>query len=109
MDQPRSDKTPLLRANETTWNKKKGNQQIRQLFVASRMPHLPVDDYRIIIRPRGRLNVTEHNTDRIYHSVRHAANVERTADEEDNLCLNQKQNIIVVNTPLKERAKNMSQ
>ncbi|KAH7971302.1 hypothetical protein HPB49_021169 [Dermacentor silvarum] len=105
VDRPRSDKTPLQRANETSWNKKKGNRQIRQLIVASRMPHLPVDDYRIIIRPRGGLNVTEHGTDRIYHSVRRAANVERTADEEDNLCLNQKQNIIVLSTPSKERAK----
>ncbi|KAH7950368.1 hypothetical protein HPB49_023145 [Dermacentor silvarum] len=82
-----------------------GNRQIRQLIIASRIPHLPVDDYRIIIRPRGGLNVTEHGTDRIYHSVRRAANVERTADEEDNLCLNQKQNIIVLSTPSKERAK----
>ncbi|KAH7973736.1 hypothetical protein HPB49_004595 [Dermacentor silvarum] len=105
VDRPRSDKTPLQRANETSWNKKKGNRQIRQLIVASRMPHLPVDDYRIIIRPRGGLNVTEHGTDRIYHSVRRAANVERTADEEDNLCLNQKQNIIVLSTTSKERAK----
>ncbi|KAH7977538.1 hypothetical protein HPB49_002190 [Dermacentor silvarum] len=105
VDRPRSDKTPLQRANETSWNKKKGNRQIRQLIVASRMPHLPVDDYRIIIRPRGGLNLTEHGTDRIYHSVRRAANVERTADEEDNLCLNQKQNIIVFSTPSKERAK----
>ncbi|KAH7959791.1 hypothetical protein HPB49_013855 [Dermacentor silvarum] len=76
VDRPRSDKTPLQRPNETSWNKKKGNRQIRQLIVASRMPHLPVDDYRIIIRPRGGLNVTEHGTDRIYHSVRRAANVE---------------------------------
>ncbi|KAH7981571.1 hypothetical protein HPB49_025555 [Dermacentor silvarum] len=105
VDRPRSDKTPLQRANETSWKKKKGNRQIRQLIVASRMPHLPVDDYRIIIRPRGRLHLTEHGKDRIYHSVRRAANVERTADEEDNLYLNQKQNIIVLSTPSKERAK----
>ncbi|KAH7956672.1 hypothetical protein HPB52_011622 [Rhipicephalus sanguineus] len=105
VDPLRSDTTQLQRAKEATWSKKKGYRKIQQLIVASRMPNLPVDDYRIIIRPRGGFNVTEHATDRIYHSVRRAANVERTAEEEDNLCLNKKQNIIVLSTPSKERAK----
>ncbi|KAH7985682.1 hypothetical protein HPB52_025472 [Rhipicephalus sanguineus] len=105
VDPSRSDTTQLQRAKEATWSKKKGYRKIQQLIVASRMPNLPVDDYRIIIRPRGGFNVSEHATDRIYHSVRRAANVERTAEEEDNLCLNKKQNIIVLSTPSKERAK----
>ncbi|KAL1482393.1 hypothetical protein MTO96_033825 [Rhipicephalus appendiculatus] len=105
VDPSRNERTQLQRPKETTWSKKKGSRKIRQLIVASRMPNLPVDDYRIIIRPRGGFNVTEHAADRIYHSVRRAANVERTADEEDNLCLNKKQNIIVLSTPSKERAK----
>ncbi|KAH7962591.1 hypothetical protein HPB52_017079 [Rhipicephalus sanguineus] len=105
VDPSRSDTTQLQRAKETTWSKKKGYRKFRQLIFASLMPNLPVDGYRIIIRPRGGFNVTEHATDRIYYSVRRAANVERTAEEEGNLCLNKEQNIIVLSTPPKERAK----
>lgn len=93
------------RIDRDGWKKKKGARNIRQLIAASRMPNLPPEDYRIIIRPRGGINVTEHGVDRIYHSIRRAAEIGTMAEEEDNICLNSKQNIIVLSTPSEDRAK----
>ncbi|KAH6924274.1 hypothetical protein HPB50_014624 [Hyalomma asiaticum] len=44
------------RIDRDGWKKKIGARNIRQLIAASRMPNLPPEDYRIIIRPRGGIN-----------------------------------------------------
>ncbi|KAL1487002.1 hypothetical protein MTO96_031127 [Rhipicephalus appendiculatus] len=64
---------------------KKSARQVRQITRASRMPDLPTDDYKVVVRPRGGFNVADYKTDRI--------------------CLNFKQNIVVHSTPSEDRAK----
>ncbi|KAH7940216.1 hypothetical protein HPB52_022131 [Rhipicephalus sanguineus] len=67
----------------------------------------PGDSKRLqmIVRPRGGLSVSEHRQARIYCCLRNAAGVGREAAEEDSICINYKQNIVVVSTPSEERAR----
>ncbi|KAH7951570.1 hypothetical protein HPB52_010363 [Rhipicephalus sanguineus] len=69
------------------------------------MPELPPDDYRIILRPRGGFNGAEYKIDRIYCCLRNAAGIGREAAREDSICLNVKQNVVVLSTPSADRAK----
>ncbi|KAH7958964.1 hypothetical protein HPB49_007019 [Dermacentor silvarum] len=69
------------------------------------MPSLPKEDYRVIVRPRGRLNLSDYNLDRIYCCLRNAAGVGRETAEEDSICINSKQNIVVRSTPSEGRAR----
>ncbi|KAH8031060.1 hypothetical protein HPB51_012748 [Rhipicephalus microplus] len=86
-------------------SKWKGERTIRQIANASRLPRLPAEDYKVIVRPRGGLSVSEHRQARIYCCLRNAAGVGREAAEEDSICINYKQNIVVVSTPSEERAR----
>ncbi|KAH7986788.1 hypothetical protein HPB49_025724 [Dermacentor silvarum] len=86
-------------------SKSKGERTMRRIIKASRLSHLPTEDYKVIVRPRGGLNVSEHRQARIYCFLRNAAGVSREAAEEDSICINYNQNIIVVSTPSEERAR----
>ncbi|KAH7944963.1 hypothetical protein HPB49_002859 [Dermacentor silvarum] len=67
------------------------------------MPQLSRGDYKIIIRPRGGLRVTDHGAARLATSIYHAAEIPREA-QDDAICTNFKQNIIVVSTPIEAHA-----
>ncbi|KAH7971417.1 hypothetical protein HPB49_023646 [Dermacentor silvarum] len=47
-------------------SKWKGERTTRRIIKASRLPHLPTEDYKVIVRPRGGLDVSEHRQARIY-------------------------------------------
>lgn len=85
-------------------SKWQGGRAIRQMIKASGLPHLPAEDYKVIVRPRGGLSVSEHRQARIYCCLRNAAGVGREAAE-DSICINYKQNIVVVSTPSEERTR----
>ncbi|KAH7964117.1 hypothetical protein HPB51_027645 [Rhipicephalus microplus] len=68
------------------------------------MPPLPRGDYKIIIRPKGGLRLTDHGAARLATSVYHAAEFSRDAQDEDTICPNFQQNIIVVSTPIEAHA-----
>ncbi|KAH7981224.1 hypothetical protein HPB49_022458 [Dermacentor silvarum] len=69
------------------------------------MPSLPKEDYRVIVRPRGGLNLSDYKLDRIYCCLRNAAGVGRETAEEDSICINSTQNIVVLSTPSEDRAR----
>lgn len=99
---PRDAAAPMRASGNSKWQ---GGRTIRQIIKASRLPHLPAEDYKVIVRPRGGLSVSEHRQARIYCCLRNAAGVGREAAEEDSICINYKQNIVVVSTPSEERAR----
>ncbi|XP_070378094.1 uncharacterized protein [Dermacentor albipictus] len=86
-------------------NKWKNERKVRQIIKASRLPNLPKEDYRVIVRPRGGLKVSDYKLDRIYYCLRNAAGVGRETAEEDSICINSKQNIVVLSTPSEDRAR----
>ncbi|CAN8016759.1 unnamed protein product, partial [Ixodes persulcatus] len=91
-------------ADKAAKYKRKNARHLRQRAMASRMPDLPTDDYRVVVRPRGGFNVSDYKTDRIYCCLRSAAGIGREAAEEDSICLNVKQNVVVLSTPSEDRA-----
>lgn len=91
-------------ADKAAKYKRKNARHVRQIAMASRMPDLPTDDYRVVVRPRGGFNVSDYKTDRIYCCLRSAAGIGREATEEDSICLNVKQNVVVLSTPSEDRA-----
>lgn len=83
----------------------KATQYVRKITMTSRMPNLPTDDYKIIVRPRDGFNVSHYQKDRVHCCIRNAAGVGREVAEEDSVCLNERQNVIVVSTPSEDRAR----
>ncbi|KAL1473001.1 hypothetical protein MTO96_039004 [Rhipicephalus appendiculatus] len=74
-------------------------------MAASRMPSLRKQDYRIIVRPHdGYYKVTDYGSNRLECCVANAGEIPRKEAEGDTECSNYKQNILVVSTPLEERA-----
>ncbi|KAL1473576.1 hypothetical protein MTO96_038587 [Rhipicephalus appendiculatus] len=63
------------------------------------MPLLPRSDFKIVIRPRGGLDVATTGTVRLASAIYRAANVPAHEAGEDTVCCNNVQNIIVVSTP----------
>ncbi|CAN8013084.1 unnamed protein product, partial [Ixodes pacificus] len=91
-------------ADKAAKYKKKNARKVSQIAMASRMPDLPTDDYKVVVRPRCGFNVSDHKTDRIYCCLRSAAGIGREATEEDSICLNVRQNVVVLSTPSEDRA-----
>ncbi|KAH7972912.1 hypothetical protein HPB52_018666 [Rhipicephalus sanguineus] len=90
-----------VNAANNKWSK---GQRARQIMAASRMPSLPKEDYKIIVRPRDGFKVTDYGINRLECCVANAAEIPRKESEEDTVCANYKQNILVVSTPSEERA-----
>lgn len=70
----------------------------------SKMPPLPEDDIKIIIRIRGGLNIARLGITRVADAITTAACIETSGRENDIICPNLQQNIVVVSTPLEENA-----
>ncbi|XP_075543567.1 uncharacterized protein LOC142578028 [Dermacentor variabilis] len=72
---------------------------------AARMPtDMPKDDTKIVMRPRGGLNVARTEVSIIMSAVMTAARVTKEEGKADTICTNAQQNIIVVSTPDERRA-----
>ncbi|KAL1466596.1 hypothetical protein MTO96_026575 [Rhipicephalus appendiculatus] len=63
------------------------------------MPALPRDHHKVVIRPRGGLNVATLGVVRLASALYRAASVSTQHATEDIICQNMQQNIIVVSTP----------
>ncbi|KAH6930145.1 hypothetical protein HPB50_010722 [Hyalomma asiaticum] len=90
------DQPPVTGAESQQGNnsKKQCERRLRQIERSSRMPQLP----------RGGLRVAEHGAARLATSIYHAAKIPRGAQDEDTICPNFQQNIIVVSTPTEAHA-----
>ncbi|CAN7997241.1 unnamed protein product [Ixodes pacificus] len=77
----------------------------KRLVAASRMPRLPKEHFRVIVRPRGGLNVKNVSQVKIAQALVTAAGLSFTNATEDIICPNAMQNILVVSTPSEHNAK----
>ncbi|KAG0443396.1 hypothetical protein HPB47_014966 [Ixodes persulcatus] len=75
-----------------------------KLRKAARMPVLPKQDIKIVMRPRGGLNIGEVSTFEISRAIVAAANVSGEEVTQDLICPNKQQNIVVVSTHKRENA-----
>ncbi|XP_054917180.2 uncharacterized protein [Dermacentor andersoni] len=81
-----------------------GGMVKNRVIRASRMPQLPEQHSKIIIRPRGGLNLNKVSTTTIGSAVIEASGLTEDEAREDVVCPNFTQNIIVVSTPKPEHA-----
>lgn len=66
---------------------------------AARMPALPREEAKIIMRPRGGLNIARTEATTIMKAVVAAAQINNKEARQDTVCLNPSQNILVISTP----------
>ncbi|CAN7938799.1 unnamed protein product, partial [Ixodes hexagonus] len=69
------------------------------------MPRLPREHFRVIVRPRGGLNVKNASQIKIAQALVTAAGLSFTEAADDIICPNAMQNIFVVSTPSEHNAK----
>lgn len=70
----------------------------------ARMPALPRDDFKIVLRPRGGINISKIGHADISEAVNEASGIPRDARTRDVICPNYQQNIIIASTSSRENA-----
>lgn len=79
---------------------KKLGKKIAERSIASHLPRLPANDYKIIIRPKNGLALAKVPTTRLSAAVRMAAQIPWVkGQEEDVLIVNDKQGTLIFSTP----------
>ncbi|XP_077544692.1 uncharacterized protein LOC144157827 [Haemaphysalis longicornis] len=102
LDQPRAASDRQPRPSERANFAKRVAATITK---AARMPAvMPREEIKIVMRPRGGLNVARTGASIIMSVIMAAARVTREEAKEDTICTNAAQNIIVVSTPNERRA-----
>ncbi|KAH7943921.1 hypothetical protein HPB52_013129 [Rhipicephalus sanguineus] len=79
-----------------------GRSIVSKVLRASKMPRLPSNDLKIIVRPRDGLNIRSTCGVSLDEAIRHEAGV--SDDEMITICPNPTQNILVVSTPEEKTA-----
>ncbi|KAH7956553.1 hypothetical protein HPB52_010627 [Rhipicephalus sanguineus] len=77
----------------------------KRLTAASRLPRLPTKHFRVIVRPRGGLDIKKTGHFKIAQALIAAAGLTSGEVEEDFICPNMIQNIMVASTPSERNAK----
>lgn len=75
-----------------------------KIIRAGRMPVLPKEDTKIVIRPRGGLNISKIGAAAVADAILAAAGIRPDELSQDTLCPNLQQNIMVASTPRRENA-----
>ncbi|KAL1445418.1 hypothetical protein MTO96_006735 [Rhipicephalus appendiculatus] len=75
-----------------------------RIIRGGRMPPLPNDDAKIIVRPRGGLNISKVGPTVVAEAIWKAVGIDLVARDSDTMCPNFQQNIMVVSTPSRDNA-----
>ncbi|KAH7979713.1 hypothetical protein HPB49_010683 [Dermacentor silvarum] len=71
----------------------------KEIIKASRMPLLPQNETKVVIRIRGELNIAKTGHVETVQAIQEAAGLETTQCDGDTICPNLKRNIMVVSSP----------
>ncbi|KAH8039782.1 hypothetical protein HPB51_008714 [Rhipicephalus microplus] len=82
----------------------KGNQVKNRVTRASRMPYMPKDHFKIILLPRGGINISKMGSTKVGKAIIEAAGLGSDQTASDMICPNVSQNIMVASTPERENA-----
>ncbi|KAG0432148.1 hypothetical protein HPB47_021118 [Ixodes persulcatus] len=88
--------------NRSRW---KQTQALRQ----KRLPPLPVDDYKVVIRPRDGLNFSAWTTDKITQAIIAMAQLSAAEMAQATIRIRRDQNLVVVSTPNMESSTRVQQ
>ncbi|KAH7937461.1 hypothetical protein HPB49_012609 [Dermacentor silvarum] len=97
-------KCAMPSASPSRLPKASGAKIISQVNRASKMPKLPMGDYKIVIRPRGGLQLSQLSLLHLGQAIYEAAGIRYDEPEADTICPDNFQNIIVVSTPNQDYA-----
>ncbi|KAL1473341.1 hypothetical protein MTO96_022364 [Rhipicephalus appendiculatus] len=90
--------------SEKSERTKNGASIKNRIIRRSRMPPLPREDIKIVLRIRGGLNISKIGPTLVADAITKAACIETSKRELDTICPNFQQNIVVVSTPEEENA-----
>ncbi|KAH7954442.1 hypothetical protein HPB49_018553 [Dermacentor silvarum] len=98
---PQSDSTQT----SSTRSRSKTRPPVKaQVLKAGRMPALPLNEIKIIIRPKEPLNIAKIGIPTVTTAVSQAAQLSPAEIQQDTVCPNTQQNIVVVSTPSPQNA-----
>ncbi|KAH7958829.1 hypothetical protein HPB49_005572 [Dermacentor silvarum] len=75
-----------------------------KIFRGGRMPPLPKEDAKIIVRPMGGLNISKVGPIVVAEAIWNAVGIDPAKRDSDTMCPNFQQNIMIVSTPCRENA-----
>ncbi|KAM7311613.1 hypothetical protein ISCGN_008520 [Ixodes scapularis] len=85
--------------------KSKFHKNVRAAVIkAARMPAMPLEESKIVVRPRGGLDIVRTGTTTVASAILAAANIKSEESAADTICPNTQQNIMVVSTPNEDNA-----
>ncbi|XP_040358850.1 uncharacterized protein LOC121047576 [Ixodes scapularis] len=70
-----------------------------QVLKAGRMPQLPKNEIKIIVRPKGALNIPKVGSPTVTAAIFQATQLSPEESQDDTICPNVQQNIVVISTP----------
>ncbi|KAH7945784.1 hypothetical protein HPB49_020558 [Dermacentor silvarum] len=70
-----------------------------QVLKAGRMPQLPKNEIKIIVRPKGALNIPKVGSPTVTAAIFQATQLSPEETQDDTICPNVQQNIVVISTP----------
>lgn len=89
-------------------DRRKAEKQARNTRIsaikAARMPAMPREETKIVVRPRGGIHVAKTGLIDVMAAIHLAAGITEEAGKEDTMCINAQQNIVVISTPKEENA-----
>ncbi|KAH7945957.1 hypothetical protein HPB49_017836 [Dermacentor silvarum] len=96
----RSRREPGTRRTPAIWRRNREYARTTQEHqTTSKMPHLPKEDTKIVVRPRGGLNLAKVGGPAVTAAIFHATCIAREERAQDTICMNNHQNIMVMSTP----------
>ncbi|KAH7957895.1 hypothetical protein HPB51_028120 [Rhipicephalus microplus] len=72
----------------------------KRLITASRLPRLPRKHYRVVVTPRGAINVKNVSRIKVAHALMLVPQLSPAEIADDVVCPNPTQNIFVMSTPV---------
>lgn len=83
--------------------KSKFSKNVRASVIkAARMPAMPLEESKIVVKPRGGLDIFKTGTTTVASAVLAAAKIKSEESAADTICPNTQDNIMVVSTPNEE-------
>lgn len=81
------------------------NKNIRASVIkAARMPAMPLEEIKIVVRPRGGLDIVKTGPTTVAAAILAAAKITSEESAADTICPNMQQNIMVISTPNEDNA-----
>ncbi|KAH7932518.1 hypothetical protein HPB52_024455 [Rhipicephalus sanguineus] len=84
--------------------KRRASRNIQRMNAAPKKPHLPKEDIKVIIRPKDGFNTAGYSVAQIGDCILRATGLKPEEVLKDSIRINERQNIVVVSTPVLERA-----